>query len=532
MRYEIGEKSFKIFNNDYECFELHIGCSVSSAECDDVDNDTYILESFKDDDKELYVWSGCSNIWDKKEYILEIYENCFLFKIKVYGDGYLGKVTYFERSSYEFSRYFIPNPSGGALILPQYHSPEQFGSVSMQYSTPPLLGFAFEFDDCWMCMGIAPQPGNYNFEKFDYEYEHAGFFALATDFLGYTEVNGEYELPGIIGTAGSNEYAALASYAEGLYKFCGCVRKDWSDSPRWWYGPFFCGWAEQAAMNPGNQFEAANQQNYEDMSRRLDVLDLHPTAIIIDDKWQNTYGEALPDLKKWPDMRAFTDMEHAKGRKVMLWFKCWNHEGLSAEECVHWYSLPQGADPTSPLYRQRMRKTLYKLLSSDKDCYNCDGFKIDFANVMPHGKNLKSFGNIYGIELLKAMITLIYDTAKSIKPDCLINNSCSHPYFAEVTDQCRLHDYAGTQRSAWRVMNYRQKLYQAAMPGVLIDTDCVRSNYRETLNYINRCSELGVPDLYFLSGTDKVPFDDQLLDALKKSWTSYGKKLDGIEENE
>jgi len=529
LTYKIGEKSFKIYHKDYECFELNIGCAVNSVVCDDVDEEGYLLSQEKLGDKEVFTWTGRSNIWEKKEYILEIYKDNFLFRVKIYGEGTLGKVDYFSRSSYEFSRYFIPNPLGGALTLPQYHSPEQDGTVAMQYSTPPLLGFSFEFENGWLSMGIAPQPGNYNFEKFDYEYARSGCFALSTDFMGYTKVNGEFELPGIMGGFGSDEYDALASYADGLYEFCGYKRKSWSDSPRWWYGPLFCGWSEQAAMNPENQFDAANQKNYEDMSRRLDEFGLKPTAIIIDDKWQTSYGESLPDPEKWPDLRGFTDREHEKGRKIVLWFKSWNHEGLDADECVRWYSLPQGADPTSPLYIKRVEDTLYKLLSSEDGCYNCDGFKIDFANVMPHGKNLKSYGNVYGIELLKELMKLIYNTAKSIKPDCLINNSCSHPYFAEVTDQCRLHDYAGTQRSAWTVMSYRYRLYQAAMPGVLIDTDTVRSNYRETLDYINRCGELGAPDLYFLSNNAKVNFDDQILDALKVSWGKYSDQLDGGE---
>ncbi len=525
LSYVINEHSIAVYRKDIQLVKLNINCSVKrhDSPSPDTDDPQY---AFKADDGS-FSWTGKSSLWDKKEYRIEITEDSFMFALKVSGTGFPGEVEYFCGSDYEFSRYFIPNPVGGKLALPQYHSPEQDGSIAMHYQTPPLLAFPFEFGpEGWLSLGLAPQPGEYNIEKFDYRFSPDGTFSLATDYLGYTEVKGSRELAGITGTFGADEYESLAGCAESLYEYYGCARKSWNDSPRWWYGPLFCGWTEQRAMNPADQFAAANQKNYTDMSRKLDELNLNPTTIIIDDKWMARYGEALPDPVKWPDLRAFTSAEHAKGRRVVLWFKTWNHEGLDADECVHWHCLPQGADPTSPKYRKRLKNTFHKLLSSDPGCYNCDGFKVDFANVMPRGPSLHSHGGIYGIELLKAYMKLIYDTAKSVKPDCLINNSCSHPYFAEVTDQCRLHDYAGTQRSAWKIMSYRCKLYQAAMPGVPIDTDTVRSTYRETLHYIENCGKLGAPDLYFLSGNAKVPFDDKLHAALKRSWNDYIRSLE------
>ncbi len=521
LRFAICEDSFAIYCNDYLLFKLMVNCAVEKYQGSgkDQDDGQYI---FSCENQTSFRWLGKSSQWEEKEYHLELNEHGFIFRVKVKGHGALGRVKYFQGSEYEFSRYFIPNPLGGEKELPQYHSPVQDGSIAMQYHTPPLLAFPFEFESKgWLALGLAPQPGSYNLETFDYCYSSDNSCSLATDYIGYTRCDGELEVAAISGTFGKDEYDALGEYAAMLYDCCGCVRKDWSRSPRWWYGPFFCGWGEQETLNPHDQFSAATQKNYTWMSNKLDELELKPTAIIIDDKWQATYGEAEPDPDKWPNMRAFTDMEHQKGRKVILWFKTWNHEGLDTEECVQWYSLPQGADPTSPRYRQRIEETFYRLLSADAGCCNCDGFKVDFANVMPLGPNLSSHGGIYGLELLKCYLKLIYDTAKSINPDCLINNSCSHPYFAEVTDQCRLHDYFQGQRSAQRVMNYRYKLHQAAMPGVLIDTDTVRSTYQETLHYIKNCGKIGAPNLYFLTGTQKVPFDKSLHDALKQSWQDY-----------
>jgi hypothetical protein len=527
LLFKVQAKSFAVWRGERCCFELEVGCAVKSADGEnDRDQNGYRLEQREiSDGTAKFAWIGRSNLWDKKEYLLKIFESGFLFSVRVSGRGTLGEIEYFPGSWYEFSRYFIPNPTGGALSLPQYHSPEQSGAIAMHYHTPPLLAFPFQFEpDGWLALGLAPRPGDYNIERFDYKPGKDGF-SLSTDYLGYTRVDGSHEVAGIAGAFGTDEYGALAGYAEVLYTNCGCIRKSWSDSPRWWHGPLFCGWGEQAALNPADQFAAANQKDYTWMSKRLDELELKPTAMIVDDKWMARYGEALPDPAKWPDMRTFTDTEHRKGRKVVLWFKSWNTEGLDADECVHLYSLPQGADPTSPKYRKRLQETFHRLLSPAPGCYDCDGFKVDFANVMPRGRELRSHGGVYGLELLKSFMKLVYDTAKSVKPECLINNSCAHPYFAEVTDQCRLHDYSGKQRSAWRVMSYRQKLYRAAMPDVPIDTDTVRSTYRETLEYIERCHELGAPDLYFLSGTERVPFDARMHDAIRRSWREYDRRF-------
>lgn len=43
----------------------------------------------------------------------------------------------------------------------------------------------------------------------------------------------------------------------------------------------------------------------------------------------------------------------------------------------------------------------------------------------------------------------------------------------------RLHDYDARLRAAWEVRSFRQKLFQAALPGISIDTDGVWSSRRE-----------------------------------------------------
>lgn len=533
---------FQVLLNGVGYFDLSVRSSVDAdGGPADLDGEILAPTQGEADYGPWFEWRTRSNLWEEKLYRLEVYPDAWAYRVTVRGEGRIGKIAYFSGggtpetrgSQYEVGQYLVPAPGGGEHTLPEYHSIAQDGRISLHYLCPPLLAFPFGLGDRrepWLALGLAPRPGHYNLDHFAYHWQHVGGGRtrcyLATDYLGYTQVHGEYEVAAIVGTAGADEFAALENHAQWLYDYGGCVRRDWSDAPRWWYGPLFCGWGEQCAIRPDRPVDAANQVAYQGMSDQLDAHGLEPTAIIIDDKWMATYGEALPDPAKWPDLRGFVETQHARGRRVLLWFKAWNTEGLPGEECINLWSQPCGADPNAPAYRRRLQKMMQRLLGSGPEDYNCDGFKVDFANVMPLGRDLRGTTEAYGIELLKQWFVLFYQAAKAVKPDCLINCSSAHPYFAEVTDQCRLHDYFWGQRSAWQVMSYRQRLFRAAFPGVLIDTDGVVSTHRETMDYARRCAELGVPDLYVLTGGGDTELTAADLAEIAQVWRQYKRRLD------
>ncbi len=532
MQVSASAQTLSVTVNGKQIFELPACLAVDTDGSKDAD---LFEPAFKKEGNRC-VWTVQSSNWEMKEYSLSAEGSAVVLRVKVKGHGKLGKIRYFPESGkagqqlgYEVSRYLVPVALGGAKSLPQWCNTMESASIELGYMTPPLLAFPFQGDFPGSCaIGLAPRPGAYNLDYFRCEFASFRDGLFSTDFYGYTEVAGEYELPALTFTAGANEFDALAAYSEWLYQFGGCHKTDRARVPRWWLGPLFCGWGEQSYLSPGDVYAGANQKDYTTMSRRLDELGLKPTFIIIDDKWQGQYGELLPDPKKWPDMRAFTDAEHAKGRHVLLWLKSWDNEGLHSAECVKSLCTPYGADPTSPVYRKRIQETIRRLLSSEPGCFNCDGFKVDFANCMPLGKNLvTSEHGVYGIELLKRLMTLIYQSAKAVKPDCLINTSCSHPYFAEVTDQSRLHDYNGQLRYLWEVREFRAKLFLAAYPGISIDTDGEYStSIEQTLNYLRRAPELGIPALYQLHGSKKMPMTDDNYREVAKIWRDYSRKID------
>ena len=492
-------------------------------------------------------WTAVSDTWRKKTYLLDICPDGCYFRIRLEGDGTPTSIHYFTGhiegslnagTEFEAAGYALPeaaNFDGPRMTRFINHD----GSIGMGFMTPPPLVFPFwtvgtNGIDCntWVGVGLAPRRGQYNFNRFFYRVNNSTnrcSFELPLE--GRTTVSGEWEAQGIWCGFGRDAADTVSEYAEFLYGHDLCTRGS-RKRERFWYGPLYCGWGDQVEW--GGKFisddylNSACQPFYNALSDLLDSRDLHPTAIIIDDKWQGKYGELLPDPEKWPDLRAFTDDQHAKGRRVMLWVKVWNAEGLDADECMLLENQPYAADPTNPKYRQRVFDTVHKLLSDEEGCYNCDGFKLDFVNcVLMHPAIRPYDRSVFGLELVRRMVELFYQAAKAAKPDALINNSCAHPYFADITDQVRLHDYRDSMRSMMPVMEYRRDMFHAAMPDALIDTDSSnRSNYREAKEYCMRAAELGVPDLYLIGDAREFRFTEADWDDVRAVWEDYSAKAD------
>jgi len=133
-----------------------------------------------------------------------------VLRIKGSGRGKLGKLRFFpagrgagEQLGYEVSRYLLPVALGGAQALPQWRNTMESANIELGYLTPPLLAFPFAGAFPGSCaVGLAPSVGAYNLDHFRCEFASFQDGLFSTDFLGYTEVNGEYELPALTFTAG------------------------------------------------------------------------------------------------------------------------------------------------------------------------------------------------------------------------------------------------------------------------------------------------------------------------------------------
>jgi len=516
------------------------------------------LLSFAKTGDGTFTWTAKTSLWSKT-YSLTCDPDGFTYSVTVKGSGAMGRIHYFadgssiaankddrripeRHSTYEFYENYSPNPSP----FPR-NAHRRTAGISMESPLTILSPSPFVFSyTTWdvntrFGMGLIAKEGQYGFTHFDHLTTKRGeqfFFHLSTNLEGHTKVNGEFTLPAIRAFFGESDMDIVKKYCDYHFTEGLCRKsKNRDNMPRWWYGPIVCGWHEQYTLmeNGIPQKEYATQEVYEHIAAEIERHNIRPTILIIDDKWQRAYGDCLPNPEKWPDLRGFTDKMHAKGIHTLLWFRMWGGEGLPEDELLDlppeyddWEYGPY-ADPTSEAYRKHLKEIFYHLLSSDEGCMNCDGLKLDYTSVISHCKATKSKGGLFGVELAKNLYKLVYDTAKEIKPDCLINASPAHPYFDEVCDMARLHDCSWEIRDQSSRMTERAEIFRTALPGVLIDTDSVNYASRpDAMRYFRTQPKIGIPDIYQFSNSCHITLTDEDWKEIEKIFNDYSDETDRI----
>jgi hypothetical protein len=293
----------------------------------------------------------------------------------------------------------------------------------------------------------------------------------------------------------------------------------------WWSTTIFCGWGAQchhAAVEHGRAPDYARQELYEQFLATLAANQLDPGIVVLDDKWQASYGDNAADPDKWPDLAGFIREQHARGRRVLLWLKLWDPEGLPAEECLrNAAGLPSAVDPTNPAFERRLRAAVRRMLGADG--YGADGFKIDFSARTPSGPGLLRAGREWGLELMRRYLGILYNEAKRAKPDALIMTHTPHPYLADVTDMIRLND-VNVGKEIVPAMTHRARVAAIACPGTPVDTDnwpvSDRASWR---TYLPLQAALGVPSLYYVDHIDSTgePLEAEDYQLLRDVWGSY-----------
>ncbi len=352
----------------------------------------------------------------------------------------------------------------------------------------------------------------------------AAAFYLSLAYDGQTTVNGSYRLPAIGFDFADEESAALREHIKAQvtsHSFQAPVR---SARP-WWHTPIFCGWGAQSylAFSRGGQAQSyARQDAYDDFLFTLEAREVNPGIVVLDDKWQSTYGENRADGQKWLDLPNFVTRQHAHGRKVLLWLKAWDPEGLPVEECIaNAAGLPIACDPSNPAYERRLRMMVRRMLSPSG--YDADGFKIDFTARIPCGPGLKIHGDTWGLELMRTYLAILHSEAKRIKPDALIMTHTPHPYLADVVDMIRLNDI-NIGHDVNKAMLQRAQVAAIACPSLSIDTDnWPMPNRAAWRAYMPRQPELGVPSLYYASHIDATGelLEPEDYDLIRESWRRY-----------
>ncbi|MDQ2689641.1 MAG: hypothetical protein M3Y29_05145, partial [Chloroflexota bacterium] len=358
-----------------------------------------------------------------------------------------------------------------------------------------------------------------------------GGFSLELAYEGETEVNGSFTTPPLVVRHGVGDpYGAVAAHAERL-RAAGLAPRV-ARSPRdWWTRPIFCGWGEQcrqAKLDGSHPTAHSRRERYDAWLATLASHGVVPGTVVIDDKWQTTYGRNEPDADRWPDLRGWIAGRHGSDQHVLLWFKAWDPEGLPPEACVtDALGHPVAADPTSPAYERILRDSLHAMLGPEG--LDADGLKVDFTAQTPAGPGLRRVGDAWGVALLHRLLSLVYRFAKEAKPDALVVTHTASPLFADVADMIRLNDLLRLDdpepfAPAVPQMRHRARIAAAVDPGLLIDTDdwCMPSK-AEWRAYLEIKHELGVPALYYATGIDHSgeAFDEADYAAIREAWSRW-----------
>ena len=437
-------------------------------------------------------------------------------------------------SGTDLSALFCPNPED--LLAPVRHVREgaaigvvgdgEPGRERWLFTPAPLyLAFGDRRGGAgWVDLAVAAPVEELRFGELRCD-AHALGFSLALDYDGHTRVDGEFRAPTLVLTPGvADPYAGLRRHRDDL------VARGLAPAPSarrqagWWLEPIFCGWGEQSHLervSGGLARDYATQACYDRFLAVLEEHGVEPGIVVLDDKWQATYGRNEPDTAKWPDLKGWIEASHARGRHVLLWWKAWDPEGLDPELCIR---NPDGApvalDPSNPAAREELRRIVHGLLSASG--LDADGFKVDFTGRTPAGRALTHAGGAWGIALLHELLDVVYAAAKEAKPDALVMTHTPHPSFADVTDMIRLNDMMHGEIVPQ--MAFRADVVRAALPELPIDTDDWRIPDKQSWRaFLEEKLEIGVPSLYYASHLDATgeALDDDDYAAVRRVWASW-----------
>jgi alpha-galactosidase len=194
------------------------------------------------------------------------------------------------------------------------------------------------------------------------------------------------------------------------------------------FGPIWCAWG------------------YDRNFKLKQVYDTLPTVkklgfawVTIDDGWQNNYGDWQLDPKKFPhgdaDMKALVDRIHAEGFKAQLWWSplqaspnsellkqhpelvLLNQDGSTRK--ISWWNSVYLC-PAERSVMEIQKSTVRKILGD----WGFDGLKLDgqHMNAVPPCYNPAHHHQRPedSVEALPDFFREIYDTARSVKPDALV----------------------------------------------------------------------------------------------------------------
>jgi hypothetical protein len=389
----------------------------------------------------------------------------------------------------------------------------------------------------WLGFAVDAVAGAAGFTEVAWRAAEHGF-GIVLEYDGHTRVDGRWTSPPLVLSRAADPYAAIAAQHERKRDAGGpSALGTKAAGPAWWREPIFCGWGAQsaAAAAAGLPMSAAparaTRANYDDWLGRLEGRGVVPGTVVLDDKWQATYGPNEPDVVRWPDLPGWIATRHERGQRVLLWYKAWDAEGLPPEACIRSTAgTPLGIDPTSPAGEAAIRATIRSMLHPAG--LDADGLKIDFTARTPTGRATEHQGPEWGVDLLARLLGTIADEARRVRADPLLIGQTPNPVLAPFVDMIRLNDALRLDdpEPALDVvpqMRHRAAIARAACPDHLIDTDdwCMPDLARWRA-YATIQPELGVPALYYVDRMDRTDehLEERDFALLRRTWAAYRRR--------
>ncbi|GAB4178112.1 MAG: hypothetical protein Fur005_40270 [Roseiflexaceae bacterium] len=399
----------------------------------------------------------------------------------------------------------------------QYFLPEHYTRL---FCPPPLM-LAFGSGEAWVGLEIGDQPGNYQFNSFEYSGARFSGASFSVDYHGYRSSTGSFASPVLALHFGYSPYQVLAEHIGWVNTAgFGTVRR--AQTAAWHREPIVCGWAEQgvlASHHGGRAADYATQAWYERWIALWEQRGLPFGTIVIDDKWQRHYGTFEIDTAKWPDMPGFVARQHAQGRRVLLWVPGHHREGLDPALCVHYQGQPVTGDVSNPAYEAFLRERISDLMLH----VGVDGFKEDWIGGLVAVAGLETHAPLFGIEFLRRFQFILHDQTHQCKADALVETQTPHPLFYESSDMLRLNDLWFAARDVPAIMRARARIARIAGWDVIDCDNASSTTLAEWRQYMQIQPSIGVPSLYFANETESTfeqPSDAQWA-YLAELWRRY-----------
>ncbi len=399
----------------------------------------------------------------------------------------------------DLDRAFCPQPHENGQDNMTYY--DRLPDISAYgYNSPSVLEFALGNSEGWVSIGLLDLPDTKECRMLD-------DFSFLVERCGGNKTVMRYVMPRILITFPKDEFDSIALFRSKLIELGVYTpeKKAISELPTWWKNTFFCTYGDQILeKRVGQKIDEAWIREFVEIAENEWGMD--GFNLIIDDSWQLPHS-FLPvaDETRFPNFRGMIEELHEKGHRVLLWVtplfdKITNGFTTRAQELGvlsedefkpplwggYFEQFPGcfAIDYTHDNARQFLREVCEQLFGDGEGQYHVDGIKMDFLGLIrdPAVSHYAHSERGMGYKELYLFYSMMYEEAKKVRSDVLIDCTVGDPRFEHLIDFNRLHDtHCGT-----REKEIRANIVALACPNLPIDSDgCLMFNGWVANHYIS-----------------------------------------------